>query len=72
MGAEVIWADFETRTESQLVDALVKMSTLGVPWVVLWEKWGTTQQEISALAGRGGLPVPGPAPARAEPQPSAA
>lgn len=47
MQAEVIWADFETRSEGQLVDALVKMATLKVPYEVLWEKWGTTQQEIA-------------------------
>jgi hypothetical protein len=75
VGAEVIWADFETRTEGQRVDALVKMATLGVPWVVLWEKWGATQAEIerwselaeAELARRQGQPQPAP-----EPQPSAA
>ena len=29
VSAEVIWADFETRSEGQRVDALVKMATLG-------------------------------------------
>jgi hypothetical protein len=46
VGAEVIWKDFETRSEAQLVDALTKMSTLGVPTEVLWQKWGATPQEI--------------------------
>jgi hypothetical protein len=45
-GAEVIWADMETRSEAQRVDALVKMATLGVPRDVLWQKWGATPQEI--------------------------
>jgi hypothetical protein len=46
VAAEVIWADFETRSEGQRVDALVKMATLGVPRRVLWERWGTSPQEI--------------------------
>jgi hypothetical protein len=46
VGAEVIWKDFETRSEGQRVDALVKMSTLGVPTEVLWQRWGATPQEI--------------------------
>jgi hypothetical protein len=44
--AEVIWKDPEYRTEGQLVDALTKMSTLGVPKEALWERWGATPQEI--------------------------
>jgi hypothetical protein len=43
---EVVWRDWETRSEGQRVDALVKMATLGVPRRVLWERWGATQQEI--------------------------
>jgi hypothetical protein len=46
VSAEVIWADMETRSLGQLVDALVKMATLGVPREVLWQKWGATPQEI--------------------------
>jgi hypothetical protein len=46
VGAEVIWKDFETRSEAQMVDALVKMSTLGVPTEILWQRWGATPQEI--------------------------
>lgn len=44
--AEVLWRDFETRSEGQRVDALVKMRTLGVPLEVLWERWGASPQEI--------------------------
>jgi hypothetical protein len=44
--AEVIWKDFETRSEAQRVDALVKMGALGVPREVLWAKWGASPQEI--------------------------
>ena len=46
VGAEVVWRDFETRSEGQRVDALVKMRTLGVPLEVLWERWGASPQEI--------------------------
>lgn len=46
IAAEVQWADFETRSEGQRVDALVKMETLGVPREVLWQRWGATPQEI--------------------------
>lgn len=46
IAAEVIWADFETRSEGQRVDALVKMRTLGVPLEVLWERWGASPQEV--------------------------
>jgi hypothetical protein len=51
VGAEVIWRDFETRSEAQLVDALTKMATLGVPREVLWQRWGATPQEIQAWKG---------------------
>jgi hypothetical protein len=42
---ECIWRDPEFRTEGERVDALVKMSTLGVPEEALWERWGATPQE---------------------------
>ena len=45
-GMEVIWRNPEFRTEGELVDALVKMSTLRVPFEALWEKWGATPTEI--------------------------
>jgi hypothetical protein len=43
---ETIWRNPEFRTEGELVDALVKMSTLGVPREALWERWGASQVEI--------------------------
>lgn len=42
---EVIWHNPEFRTEGELVDALVKMSTLNVPEEALWERWGASPQE---------------------------
>ena len=44
--ARIVWKSPEWRTEGELVDALVKMDTLGVPREVLWERWGATPQEI--------------------------
>ncbi|WP_143596477.1 phage portal protein, partial [Streptomyces albidoflavus] len=44
---ETIWRNPEFRTEGELVDALVKMSTLGVPQEALWERWGASQTEIA-------------------------
>ncbi|MFF0277459.1 phage portal protein [Streptomyces sp. NPDC004330] len=44
---EVIWHNPEFRTEGELVDALMKMSSLGVPHEALWERWGASQTEIA-------------------------
>lgn len=48
--AEIIetkWRNPEFRTEGELVDALTKMSTLGVPNEALWERWGASEVEIA-------------------------
>jgi hypothetical protein len=61
VSAEVIWANFETRSLAQLTDSLVKMAGLGVPREVLWQRYGATQQEIErwrALAAAEPAPVP--------------
>jgi hypothetical protein len=42
---ETIWRNPEHRTEGELVDALTKMATLGVPQEALWERWGATPPE---------------------------
>lgn len=47
--SEVIWRDPETRSFGELVDGLVKLSTIGVPEEVLWEKAGFSPQEISRM-----------------------
>ncbi len=47
LDSQVIWADVETRTEGERVDALTKMKTLGVPNEALWERWGASPQEIA-------------------------
>lgn len=46
-GAEVIWADAETRTDSQLADSLVKKKDLNVPDEQLWEDAGYSPQQIA-------------------------
>lgn len=45
--AEVLWRDMETRSEGELVDALVKMAALGIPRRVLWRRWGLSPQETA-------------------------
>ena len=45
--AEVVWRDFETRSEGELVDALVKMRSLDVPLPYLWQRWGVSPQEAA-------------------------
>lgn len=44
---EVIWADAESRTESEHIDALTKLAALGVPEEMIWERAGLTPQEIA-------------------------
>jgi hypothetical protein len=39
------WDAVEARTEGEIADVLLKMSTLGVPRKVLWERWGATPDE---------------------------
>jgi len=46
MVIQTIWRNPEFRTEGEMVDALTKMATLGVPQEVLWERWGATPTEI--------------------------
>lgn len=59
---ENIWRNPEFRTEGELVDALTKMATLGVPQEALWERWGASinerkrwRQLAEEQAARGGL-----------------
>jgi hypothetical protein len=45
--AETIWADPETRTEGERVDALTKLKSLGVPRKALWSRIpGVTQEDL--------------------------
>lgn len=47
--SEVIWADPESRTEAEHIDALLKQKSFGVPDEILWEKAGYTPQEINRI-----------------------
>jgi hypothetical protein len=71
--AETIWGDPESRSESEHVDAVTKMQSLGVPQEALWEELGFTPQQIDrfktmraetaleiAVAGQALIPTPGP------------
>lgn len=49
MDSQLIWADPESRTEGELVDALVKMKTLGIPDEFLWKRWGLSPKEITRI-----------------------
>jgi hypothetical protein len=60
--SETIWGDPETRTESQHIDAVVKLSALGVPSEILWEKsgWFSPQdiERMKALIEKGAKVAP--------------
>lgn len=48
--AETLWANPESRSESELVDSLVKLKSLGVPNQVLWERYGFSPQEMARFS----------------------
>ncbi len=45
-GCEVLWADPEKRSMAELADAVLKLSSIGVPRKVLWARIGASPQEI--------------------------
>ena len=77
--AETMWADPETTSEAQRVDALTKLKAIGVPQRALWEldgrspqtikrweTWAAEEARIDALRvgiGAGGLATDAPPPA---------
>lgn len=56
--SEVLWRDPETKTESEHVDALVKLGSIGVPQEVLWSKIPATPQEVQLWKTMQPLPAP--------------
>lgn len=44
--SQMVWADPETRTESEHIDALMKKASLGLPLTMLWEQSGLDLTEI--------------------------
>lgn len=77
--AETLWADPETRTESEHMDALSKMAALGVPEEALWERipaspteiahWKELRRRADEAAAPATLPPPEP-PAPTDPEPA--
>lgn len=68
--AETIWADPETRTYSELSDALLKQQALNIPDQALWEKAGYSPTEISrfkVMRAEQALFTPPPIPPGVEP-----
>lgn len=49
LDSETLWRDPERRTESQHVDAVLKMQAMGVPDQFLWEELGFTPQQIARI-----------------------
>lgn len=43
---EVIWKDAENVSEGARVDALTKLSAIGLPWRAVMERWGASPSEI--------------------------
>jgi hypothetical protein len=47
--AETIWADTESRSQAEVVDAAVKKQALGVPWEQIMEDIGYSPQQIDRM-----------------------
>jgi hypothetical protein len=50
---ETIWANPESRSTAEVVDAAIKLSTIGVPRPALWEYVGSTPQQIERWIAEG-------------------
>lgn len=60
IGAETIWSDPESRSWGELVDAAVKMRTLGVSYEAIWTFLGFTPQQQREFRRVQNLPDPPP------------
>jgi hypothetical protein len=54
--AETLWADPESRSEGELVDALIKLQSIGYPLEVLWAMHGESPQQIDRMRRLKALP----------------
>jgi hypothetical protein len=54
--AETLWQDPESRSEGELVDALIKLQTIGYPLEVLWAMHGESPQQIDRMRRLKSLP----------------
>ena len=59
--AQTLWRDPENRSMGEVVDAQVKLRTIGVPLEILWERAGFTPQEVERMKRLAGLPDRPPA-----------
>lgn len=48
-GGKVLWRDVESRSEAQLVDALLKLKQVGFPFEYLCERYGLSPNEIARV-----------------------
>lgn len=48
--SQVLWKDVESRSEAQLVDALIKLKQIGFPFEYLAERYGLTPTEVARVA----------------------
>jgi hypothetical protein len=46
MDAEVLWKEAEQRSDAEVMDAAVKMKTLGVPYPDIWRFMGFSEQAV--------------------------
>jgi hypothetical protein len=60
--AETLWADPESRSEGELVDALIKLQSIGYPLEVLWAMHGESPQQIDRMRRLKALPERSDAP----------
>jgi hypothetical protein len=54
--AETLWKDPESRSEGELVDALIKLQSIGYPLEVLWAMHGESPQQIERMRRLKALP----------------
>jgi hypothetical protein len=60
--SQTIWADPESRSESEHIDALLKQKAFGVPDEILWEKAGYSPLEIERMKAINAAAPPDDAP----------
>jgi hypothetical protein len=63
--AETLWRDPESRSEGELVDALIKLQSIGYPLEVLWAMHGESPQQIERMRRLKALPERPETPPRA-------
>jgi Phage portal protein, SPP1 Gp6-like. len=63
LGAEIIWAPSESRSEGVHTDAMVKWKSLNIPDPIIWEELGLSPRQIKRIEELiAALPTPGPSP----------